>query len=335
MAIPAGFLFGGGRSNVWRGEMIGVRTLLVGIGMMVSWGPLSALSTMELNSGAQVKGEVLKEKPDQVFVDLGFTVLAVPRDAIVEIKSDEELQGEEFTNGIYRVNTESVRQSLKELVKMISGAVVTVRTSIGLGSGFIIHPEGYVVTNNHVIEGEYEISVTTFEEGEREMKLDKFDNVRIVASAAELDLALLKIEESDDREFRTVALGDSELLRQGQDVFAIGNPMGLERSVTEGIVSLRNRNIGGSLYVQTTAQISPGNSGGPLFNMQGEVIGVNNMKVVGFGAEGLAFAIPSTVLQMFLSNRDAFAFDPRNPNSGYRYNRPARNAAAIPETERN
>ncbi|HNX05840.1 MAG TPA: trypsin-like peptidase domain-containing protein, partial [Opitutales bacterium] len=103
---------------------------------------------------------------------------------------------------------------------------------------------------------------------------------------------------------------------------AIGNPLGLERSVSEGIVSIPSRLINGNLLIQTTAQISPGNSGGPLFNMRGEVVGVNNLKVVGFGAEGLAFAVPSETLRDFIEHRDTFAFDPRNPNSGYRYNTP-------------
>jgi serine protease Do len=78
------------------------------------------------------------------------------------------------------------------------------------------------------------------------------------------------------------------------------------------------------MYIQTTTQINPGNSGGPLFNLKGEVVGVNNMKIVAPGAEGLGFAIPSTILKMFLRNRDAFAFDPANPNAGFRYNRPPR-----------
>ena len=80
--------------------------------------------------------------------------------------------------------------------------------------------------------------------------------------------------------------------------------------------------IGGRLYLQTTTQINPGNSGGPLFNMRGEVIGVNNMKIAAIGAEGLGFAISLNVLKSFLDNRDAYAFDPRNPNTGFRYLKP-------------
>ena len=81
------------------------------------------------------------------------------------------------------------------------------------------------------------------------------------------------------------------------------------------------------MYIQTTTQINPGNSGGPLFNLKGEVVGVNNMKIVSVGAEGLGFAIPTANLKLFLRNREAFAFDPANPNSGFRYNRPPRPAS--------
>jgi len=103
-------------------------------------------------------------------------------------------------------------------------------------------------------------------------------------------------------------------------VFAIGSPLGLERTVTEGILSTKTRQMGGALYLQTTAQINPGNSGGPLFNLRGEVIGVTNMKLT-FG-EGLGFAIPGDELKYFLNHRDAFAYDNDNPSNPFRYLEP-------------
>ena len=201
--------------------------------------------------------------------------------------------------------------------------MVLIRTPIGLGSGFLIHPDGYIVTNDHVVAGERQISVTQFKGTGAKMTKQNFDNVKIVASGGNLDLALLKIEgEKPGFSFPYVTLGASPNLKQGERVFAIGSPLGLERSVSEGIVSLRNRIISDRLHVQTTAEISPGNSGGPLFNYRGEVVGVNNMKVVAQGAEGLGFSIPVDSLKTFLTNRDAYAFDPRNPNAGFRYTTP-------------
>jgi serine protease Do len=179
-----------------------------------------------------------------------------------------------------------------------------------------------VVTNHHVIAGEHDLTVTMFESGDRELRRVPFDEIRIVATNPHVDLALLKIEDAGRRELPTVPLGDSSRLRQGQTVFAIGSPLGLERTVSQGIVSLKNRSLGGHIFIQSTAQINPGNSGGPLFDLKGEVVGVNNMKISAQGVEGLGFAVPAQVLKEFLDNRDAFAFDVRHPNAGFRYNEP-------------
>jgi serine protease Do len=112
-------------------------------------------------------------------------------------------------------------------------------------------------------------------------------------------------------------LAAASSVTDGDTVFAIGNPLGLERTVSRGIVSKKNRAEQGLVYIQTTTQINPGNSGGPLFNDRGEVIGVTNMGYL--FAEGLNFAIPVRYVIDFLRNRDAYAYDQDNPNSGYQY----------------
>jgi serine protease Do len=130
-------------------------------------------------------------------------------------------------------------------------------------------------------------------------------------------MALLKVDDKDEPLFSWVLLGDSDPLAVGERVFAIGSPLGLERTVTEGMISTKTRQMAGELYLQTTAQINPGNSGGPLFNMRGEVIGVTNMKIT-FG-EGLGFAIPIESVKYFLNHRDAYAYDNDNPSNAFRY----------------
>ena len=120
-------------------------------------------------------------------------------------------------------------------------------------------------------------------------------DVKILALNPYFDLALLEIPAQKDMEFRPVFIADDDTHREGDTVFAIGSPLGLERSVSEGIVASRNRNMDGIVYIQTTAQINPGNSGGPLFNSKGQVVGVINMKLT-FG-EGLGFAIPISYLK--------------------------------------
>jgi len=289
-----------------------------------------AFHSIELKNGASLRGEVVLERADAVYVDLGFDLLAVPKPSIAALEARDSAEGE-FPRGapggdtLYEVSTGRSDQTIRDWVGELGEAVALVQTPTGLGSGFVIHKDGYVVTNDHVIAGEHRISITIFEAGANELSKVTYDNVRIVATSSELDLALLKIEAADPEPFVTVPLaGADEGLREGQTVFAIGSPMGLDRTVSEGIISVANRVIGGRLYLQTTTQINPGNSGGPLFNLKGEVVGVNNMKIAAVGAEGLGFSISSDTLRSFIDNRDAYAFDPRNPNAGFRYLSPPR-----------
>ncbi len=154
-----------------------------------------------------------------------------------------------------------------------------------LGSGFILSSDGYVVTNNHVVDGADEVVVRNSDGEEFEAK--------VVGSDAKLDLALLKV---DSKGFRPVKLGNSQKLRVGDWVVAIGNPFGLGQTVTAGIVSAKGRVIGAGPYdnfIQTDAAINPGNSGGPLFNARGEVIGINTAIYSRSGGNnGIGFAIP-------------------------------------------
>ncbi len=285
---------------------------------------VQAFHAIELKDGGALRGEIVLERPDVYYVDLGFDVIAVPKLSVSSISEVDAETGAALLTAkedtLYRVSMNEVDQPIREWVDQLGEAVALVQTPTGLGSGFVIHPDGYVVTNDHVIAGEHKISITIFKQGERELSKVTYDNVRIVATSSDLDLALLKIETDSTEPFKTVSLAAvDEGLREGQTVFAIGSPLGLDRTVSEGIISVANRVINGRLYLQTTTQINPGNSGGPLFNLRGEVVGVNNMKIAAVGAEGLGFSISSRVLKSFLDNRDAYAFDPRNPNAGFRY----------------
>jgi serine protease Do len=288
--------------------------------------PALALSTVQLKSGSSLRGDILAEKADRVVVDLGFTVVTVPRDEIEKITAEtvgmpaaSPDAGSEGSDDLYRVAASPAVLPMKENVARVAEAVVQVRTPTGLGSGFFIHGSGYIITNEHVVAGAYDLTVTQFRRGATELEKVQFTKVRIVALDARLDLALLKIEDAGAAVFPTVPLESGGGITDGQTVFAIGSPLGLDRTVSQGIISSRNRPLDGQLYIQTTTQINPGNSGGPLFNLRGEVVGVNNMKAMQVGVEGLNFAIPAEALKSFLRNRDAFAFDPRNPNAGFRY----------------
>ncbi len=152
-----------------------------------------------------------------------------------------------------------------------------------LGSGFIIDKKGYVVTNNHVIEDADQIKVKVADDME-------FD-AEVVGRDPNTDLALLKIE--SEKDLPVLTMGNSDELKIGQWVVAIGSPFGLERTVTAGIVSAKGRVIGSGPYddfIQTDASINPGNSGGPLLNMKGEVVGINTAIIA--SGTGIGFAIP-------------------------------------------
>ena len=166
------------------------------------------------------------------------------------------------------------------------------RRGTSLGSGFVIDGEGYIITNNHVIQGAEDITVVFRDDTQLKAKL--------IGSDSRIDVALLKVEPPNKKPLPAVKWGDSDKSRVGDWVIAIGNPFGMGHSVTAGIISARGRSLNDSLddYLQTDAAINKGNSGGPLFNADGEVIGVNTAIYSPSGTNaGLAFSIPSNLVK--------------------------------------
>jgi serine protease Do len=165
------------------------------------------------------------------------------------------------------------------------------RKARSLGSGFIISADGYILTNDHVVDGADEIKVKISDGREFSGEVRGLD--------PKLDLALIKIDAGEELPF--AKLGESDEIKIGEWVMAIGNPFGLEQTVTVGIVSAKGRVIGAGPYddfIQTDASINPGNSGGPLFNVQGEVIGINTAIVA--GGQGIGFAIPINMAKQII-----------------------------------
>ena len=163
------------------------------------------------------------------------------------------------------------------------------QTQTGMGSGFIVSEDGYVITNHHVVDGANEIQVT--------LTNNKTYSAQVVGTDRELDLAVLKI--SPDGKLPVLKFGSSEGIEVGDWVIAIGNPYGLDHTVTVGVISAKGRpvNIEDRKFrnlLQTDASINPGNSGGPLLNLNGEVVGVNT--AVNASAQGIGFAIPSSTV---------------------------------------
>ncbi|OGT97508.1 MAG: peptidase [Geobacteraceae bacterium GWC2_48_7] len=166
------------------------------------------------------------------------------------------------------------------------------RREQSLGTGFLISPEGYILTNNHVVNGADEVMVKLSDGRELKGEIKGLDE--------KLDLALIKI--TDKEKFPATELGDSSALEVGEWVLAIGNPFGLAHTVTAGIVSAKGRVIGSGPYddfIQTDASINPGNSGGPLFDANGKVVGINTAIVAGGG--GIGFAIPINIAKVVIT----------------------------------
>jgi len=163
-------------------------------------------------------------------------------------------------------------------------SVVTIQTDVAQGTGFIISEDGYLVTNAHVLAGARKANAIT---SDREVK-----KLTLIGYDTNLDIALLKIEGT----YEFLELGNSDNIEIGEKVIAIGNPLGLSFSVSEGIVSAINRPGANNLpfYIQTDTALNPGNSGGPLINTEGQVIGINNFKITG---ENLGFALESNHIE--------------------------------------
>ncbi|MBM3231874.1 trypsin-like serine protease [Candidatus Pacearchaeota archaeon] len=201
-----------------------------------------------------------------------------------EIVRSISQQRSDFENQI-----DLLRSTQQDLSLIIEGAikkVVTVTTDISAGTGFVVAGGNYILTNNHVIDGSTTIQVQTYS--------NEVYTAQVVGADALADLAVLRI--SGDLE--GFELADSDFVSIGQKAIAIGNPLGLSFTVTEGIVSALDREgpNGLAAYIQTDVTLNPGNSGGPLVDKDGRVIGMANFKVG--GAEGLGFALESNMLKI-------------------------------------
>ena len=195
---------------------------------------------------------------------------------------------------------DTLSQGIAAVVDKIGPAVVRVetpqrgRSSGGLGSGVIISPDGLILTNSHVVNGHRDLRLTDSE--------GRIMEARVLGEDRDTDLALLRATAA--RHLPSAALGDSKLLRRGQLVIAIGNPLGFEFTVTSGVVSALGRSLRASNgrliedVVQTDAALNPGNSGGPLVSTRGEVVGINTAVIA--GAQGICFAVASNTAQFVL-----------------------------------
>jgi len=300
--------------------------------------------TATLNGGSQVVGTLLRVSELGYAIDLGHDVLNLPPAVVLDVTADDADatggapgsapgDGADPDTGatvdvtdagaVFTADRLDARP-IHELVNTYGDAVVLVRTPGGLGTGFLISAGGHLITNYHVVEGQTRVSVTVSRTTPQGRRKAEFKDVEIIAFDPRRDLALLRLDwDNDDAPIAEedrpphVVLSGPDDLAPGDLVFAVGNPLGLERTVTQGIVSSTTRTIGHLRFIQTDASINPGNSGGPLFNARGEVVGVACAGFTSFN--GLAFGIPVEELRSFLKHRDAWLYDASQPQNGVKY----------------
>ena len=275
-----------------------------------------------LESGGELRGTIVKQDERSLWIDVGPSIIQIDNNDVEDLKrSGPEEVATEPVDAMFHTVENPPDLSIRQQAKNVKSSVVLVQTPSGTGSGVIVNGRGHVVTNAHVIQGEKDLRLVVWaprEDGT--LARTTIEDIEIEAVNNHLDLALLKLPTGDGQSYPWVPLELWESIEVGQPVFAIGNPMGLEQTASQGVVSTTQRSFDGLSYIQTDAAINPGNSGGPLFNISGEVVGITNMGIL--GGEALGFAIPTRYVKDFLRNREAFAYDPSNPNTGHRYHAP-------------
>ncbi|HVX14601.1 MAG TPA: trypsin-like peptidase domain-containing protein [Pirellulales bacterium] len=284
--------------------------------------------TVTLAGGAKITATLLRESNDGVVLDLGYDVLSVPKNRVL-VLSREEAAGKNESqrdHGIFHTGRLEPAD-VPELVKRHGDAVVVIKNVSGMGSGFLISRQGHLITNYHVVEGQNQAQVTLFRRTDQGYEKQELKKARILALQPLRDIALLQLDLTELKGDLPdpVTINNSDDLSVGDLVFAIGNPLGLERSVTQGIVSSATRTIGHLRLIQTDASINPGNSGGPLFNARGEVVGIVCAGATSFA--GLAFGIPANELIDFLMHRESYLYGASQPLNGATYLAPPYRAA--------
>jgi serine protease Do len=278
---------------------------------------------VQLLGGSELHGDVIKRTDNTLWIDIGPKIIQISMTEIKNVSIEEESVTEASidTNSMFRTADGLPELSPNVQAKRVGPSVIKVSTPGGLGSGVLLNEDGFAITNAHVIQGETDLRATVWlPQSDGTLQRTTIEDVEIIAVNNHLDLALLLLMHPESKPFEFSVLEKAESIEVGETVFAIGNPLGLERSMSKGVISMKQRSFEGLTYIQTDAAVNPGNSGGPLFNTRGEVVGITNMGIT--AAESLNFAIPTRYVKDFIRNREAFAYDEKNPNAGHIYHLP-------------
>ncbi len=287
-----------------------------------------------LRDGSVIECSSHRETRTHLHVTLAGQEVAIPLDAIRHrFRSGKTEQSLYFAS-----NDPLPKKSWAQLRAAAEKAVVKVQHDLGTGSGFIIHPDGFVITNQHAVLGAANLSVTLYRPTTEGLVEETIRKVRILSLNGAYNLALLKLEPERPRQpepseelkegekgvFPWAPLGDARLLKTGDEVFSFSSVEDGRRELLKGVIRDRNprapdpgSGAGHSLYLNTSIPVSVKSSGVPVFNLRGEVVGVTNVRLE--GAEGLGFALPSPFLMLFIEHRESFVFDPSDSRNGFEY----------------
>ena len=304
--------------------------------------PITDATLWRLAGGGEVVGRPIKETPAEVFIDIGPSIIQIPASSVLSKLSLKELEesktGAGLGSGVFDSETGSLVfrsrgdsgavLSQQEVLESVKRGVVLVSNPAGLGTGWMIDGKGRLVTNQHVVGDEVFQTVTIFVKNGSQWEKKKIDNCKVEAASEMLDIAVVQLDmaqvEKQGIKLYPVSIASPKSLQSGDKVYAVGNPgmggMVLDHTISEGIASSTARNFNDVLYLQTTAAVNPGNSGGPLVNERGEVVGLVTLKAI--FQEGVAFALPVDYILHFLGNSNAFAISESGSNRGFRYHRP-------------
>ena len=306
--------------------------------------PVDEAILWRLQGGGEIVGELVKETPAEVFVDIGPSIISFPtgdvlnRQPLSEIKETAPESRAGLGTGSYDEETGSLvfrsRQDTGEVLSQqgileeVKRSVVLVSNPGGLGTGWIIDNDGRLVTNRHVTGDNLYQTVTLFVKRGDQWEKERIENCEVEAYSTLLDIAIVQLDMEQVREkgiqIEPLPVAEAGALEAGDVVYAIGNPgmgrMVLDHTISEGIVSSLSRNFNDVLYLQTTAPVNPGNSGGPLVNRRGEVVGLVTLKAM--FQEGVAFALPVFYIHHFIRHSNAFAISETTQPDGFRYHRP-------------
>ncbi|MBS3112749.1 trypsin-like peptidase domain-containing protein [Candidatus Woesearchaeota archaeon] len=245
-----------------------------------------------LNSELKVLDQSLGQTIEEYDLQIGELEKSTKifKSQIQSLKYSSDIYGEQLGQLDQQISDLQVEsESFTTVIANVIDSVVSIHTNLGQGSGAIISANGLVVTNHHVIDGITSASIVTYN--------GNAYNVELIGYNIENDLAVLKIV--SDETFNYFNFANSDNLQTGQKIVALGNPAGLSFTATEGIISSPHRKMNGLDFIQTDVTLNPGNSGGPIININGEIVGIVDFKISGY--DSLSFAIPSNRVKTIVS----------------------------------